>query len=115
MLQIKQIAIDSSILPIALYFEPEEIAASCIGLGSELFRESIPRFTNPTYKNQIKELNNRGSTNELTGKMILEKYFVNMSIAELNLGKNYLTMNEDEIKQETPLWFKFLNNTNVGN
>ena len=38
-----------------------------------------------------------------------------MSIAELNLGKNYLTMNEDEIKNETPVWFKFLNNTNVGN
>jgi hypothetical protein len=65
-----------------------------------LFRESIPRFTNPTYKNQIKELNNRGSLNELTGKMILEKYFQNMNIAEVNLGKNYLTMNEEQIHLE---------------
>ena len=46
MLQIYQVAIDSCILPLALYFEPEEIAAASIALASKIFKMSKPRFTN---------------------------------------------------------------------
>lgn len=41
-LQIYQVAIDSTILPLALYFEPEEIAAACVAIGSFVFDKSYP-------------------------------------------------------------------------
>lgn len=39
-LQISQVAADSTILPLSLYFEPEEIAAACIIIGIHLFNLS---------------------------------------------------------------------------
>ena len=48
-LQVYQVAIDSAILPLALYFEPNEIAAACIAIGSHLFRQSQPVFQTGSY------------------------------------------------------------------
>jgi hypothetical protein len=45
---------------------------------------------------------------EFTGREILSKYFLNMTIAELNFEKNYLTMDEEQMSKESPEWFKFL-------
>ena len=57
MLTVKQVVADSSIMPLALYFEPEEIAAACLSLGSLIFRESIPRFTASSCRPKVKEIN----------------------------------------------------------
>lgn len=43
---------DSSILPLSLYFEPEEITAACIAIGYYSFLTSHPKFVkNRSYNN----------------------------------------------------------------
>jgi len=55
----KMYCIDSAILPLAIYFEPVEIAAACIALGYKLFKTSCP--------------NNRHSNVAKTGSQVMEE------------------------------------------
>jgi hypothetical protein len=57
MLQINQVAIDVCILPIPLYFEPEEIAAACIAVGAHIFSITKPKFVSPYFKSKATDIN----------------------------------------------------------
>ena len=57
MFQIDQIILESSILPLSLYFEPEEIAAACISISNFMFNESIPKFLANNYTENVKNIN----------------------------------------------------------
>ena len=118
MVSVKQIALDSAILPLALYFEPEEIAAACLGLGSIVFKQTFPRFQQPqltqmaVMSTRLKEINSHSSNNQgqkLTGEQVLSKYFPATPWINLDLTKNYYKLtDQDELKKAQPYWFKFL-------
>lgn len=57
MIQANQVALDSCILPLALHFEPEEIAAACINVAQKMFRIQKPKFTNPSITSKAKDIN----------------------------------------------------------
>jgi hypothetical protein len=48
---------DSSILPLSLYFEPEEITAACIAIGYYAFLNSYPKFIKNRSFNHTNDIN----------------------------------------------------------
>jgi hypothetical protein len=111
------VALDSAILPLALYFEPEEIAAASISLASKIFKSSKPRFTSRHFHKKTKEINQNSlghsselSSKELTGKEIIIKYFGGVALAEVDLDQNYMIScrTEEDLKRAQPNWFKHL-------
>ena len=75
MSQIDQIVLDSNILPLSLYFEPEEIAAACISIANLIFNESVPKFMFVDYTKEIKKINSHGSEVKKTGTEIIMNTF----------------------------------------
>ena len=64
---VRDIALDSTVLPLALYFQKEEVAAACIYLGHEVFIRSKPMF----HDNQVDSNKN----SKFTGGQLIELYF----------------------------------------
>jgi hypothetical protein len=85
-------ALESTILPLALHFEPTEIAIACIALASHNFLSSYPSFKVPGFHEDIKHLNN-GVKQEMTGHQLFKRYFKNIRFPELDISKTYMHLN----------------------
>ena len=117
-LQIFQVAIDSTILPLALYFEPEEIAAACVAIGSFIFRQSYPVFSSNCQSSQLRYINKNNTAIvasggggaqaplQISGQELTTKYFKEFDLPNLDIYKCYLEITDQEIiLKETPVWF----------
>ena len=121
--QVNQVAIDACILPIPLYFEPEEIAAACIAVGAHLFANSKPVFVNNHFKSKAREINNSNSYSVsvnsvkkplLTGKQIWdEKCGKNSSFPTFDFLRDWNEIKDDQtLKTSQPDWFKHILRSN---
>ena len=70
MFQIDQVVLDSNILPISLYFEPEEIAAACISVANLIFNKSKPKFLAFNYTETVKNINAGLNKNQKSGSVL---------------------------------------------
>ena len=103
MFQIEQVVLDANILPLSVYFEPEEIAAACISIASLIFNKSIPKFLAHNYTETIKSINSGLFNNKKTGSEILLKYFEYEKLIDFDIE----SFNFDE-NDKQPFWFDIL-------
>ena len=81
---VEQMALESTILPVGLHFEPTEIAMACIGLASHNFKNSYSSFRVPGFNEDIKQMNN-GVKQDMTGEQLFKRYFRNIKFPEMNI------------------------------
>lgn len=86
---VEQIAIESTILPLALHFEPIEIAVACIGLASNQFSNSFSSYKVPGFHDDIKYVNALGK-HDMTGNQLFKKHFKNVKFPEMNIERTYM-------------------------
>ena len=83
---VEQFICESTILPLSLYFEPEEIAVACIGLATHSFMASYSSFKVAHFCEEIKRIN--GSKQDMNGAYLMKTYFKQIKLPELKIDEN---------------------------
>jgi len=86
----------SSILPVALYFEPEEIAISSLSIAQQLFRFSFPTFVGQCSHKELEKINQvnadpaLSAEDKLSGEQIIRQFWHHNDFIHFDFSKNFL-------------------------